>query len=424
MLNNKYNNRKYLVLIIGTNPLPNFVVAKFFKIHDNYTDLIMICSEETNRQEGTEKYALKIKELLDIPIDIIRIRDISNQREIEESLDDFFKNPNCQINLNFTGGTKTLSVYSYNFLKSKFGNNFKASYLDARNFKIVFDDGHITPKDDLRSIIKLDIKTILELHLYNLIRGYNKEITTCEFIDTLKVMEETLFNEKHFDEYINWVRNVLDKIYIDKNWEKKNKLIEHVKNNNLEDFFSSRTPDFIMKILYSFPQNKRLIDDEKNIWIPDESISNSKTSERLSHTIAFLRGRWLEWHVLKSLKESLNNLNQISDLGMSLIAKKEVREFELDLFFILGYQLVGISVTTDTTIGQCKLKGFEVIHRVRQIGGDESLAVLVTALEKSKAKELQDDLMFSTGSIYGKIFVFCKDDLINIGEKIKQEVIK
>ncbi|MGC8651581.1 MAG: DUF1887 domain-containing protein, partial [Minisyncoccia bacterium] len=66
-------------------------------------------------------------------------------------------------------------------------------------------------------------------------------------------------------------------------------------------------------------------------------------------------------------------------LGISLKAqKRNSPNFELDIFLINGYQLIGISLTTSTRQGECKLKGFEVIHRVKQIGGDESKAILIT----------------------------------------------
>ncbi|SHF27274.1 hypothetical protein SAMN02745195_02252 [Thermoanaerobacter uzonensis DSM 18761] len=96
-----------------------------------------------------------------------------------------------------------------------------------------------------------------------------------------------------------------------------------------------------------------------------------------------------------------------------------------------GYQLIGISLTTSTRQGECKLKGFEVIHRVRQIGGDESKAILITGLKKEYkedsnrgTKKLQEDLSFVTGTAEDKIVVFGVDDWADIGDKICEEVFR
>ena len=76
-----------------------------------------------------------------------------------------------------------------------------------------------------------------------------------------------------------------------------------------------------------------------------------------------------------------------------------------------GYQLTGISCTTDKKRSLCKSKGFEIILRSRQIGGDEAKAVLITRLSESNANELQDELILDTGQTESNIMVLGNDDL-------------
>ncbi len=66
---------------------------------------------------------------------------------------------------------------------------------------------------------------------------------------------------------------------------------------------------------------------------------------------------------------------------------------------------------------QLKQKGFEVILRSRQLGGDEALAILVTILQKEdsgdteKIRNLEQDLKDSTRTNPQKFIVLCAEDL-------------
>ena len=101
------------------------------------------------------------------------------------------------------------------------------------------------------------------------------------------------------------------------------------------------------------------------------------------------------------------------------------QRFELDIFIIVGYQLTGISITTETKANMSKLKGFEVIHRVMQIGGDESKAILVTGIKDyNQIKELLGTLAYETGKPEKNIAVFGIDSWKSIGDEIIEEVFK
>ena len=57
-----------------------------------------------------------------------------------------------------------------------------------------------------------------------------------------------------------------------------------------------------------------------------------------------------------------------------------VRDFELDVVAMLGHQIVVISCTIDQGTGLeglIKQKGMEVLHRARQLGGDEARAIVL-----------------------------------------------
>lgn len=58
-----------------------------------------------------------------------------------------------------------------------------------------------------------------------------------------------------------------------------------------------------------------------------------------------------------------------------------------------------------------KNKGFEIILRSRQLGGDEARAVLVTLLDKKNTNDLGNDLKASTGASKDNFIILGMDDL-------------
>ncbi|MBO8159003.1 DUF1887 family CARF protein [Thermosyntropha sp.] len=446
---------KILVLTVGTNPLPSYVVGKYL---NNYDKLVLIHSEKKDYQKGTYDYAQKIKSGLEKYSEktdyfFIKLENVSDPKEIRRDLKNginaclCFKDQNEieEIHLNYTGGTKTMAVHIYNFFKENYNDKLKASYLDARNYKLVFEDGTVEPsgKKDLRDYVKISIDELLQLHLYKKCEEnsldikqkykFKNEFGADNFEKISHQIEYIVKNEKSKD-FTKWLSDVFRKVFKNGNdiLRSKRKFIEHIeKISEKVARFDNETPDFVKDLLKAFPEKNRIIDEKQGLWRPGDDINNHQLEKRIKPVVEFLNGRWLEWYIYSQTESELlsmpNELQEGEQFGLSLEARKASREntteFELDMFVLYGYQLIGISVTTAEKRGTCKLKGFEVIHRVKQIGGDESKAILVTGLG-SGTKSLEDDLAYETGSAEGKIKVFGIEDWKDIGKKIVQEVFK
>ena len=96
------------------------------------------------------------------------------------------------------------------------------------------------------------------------------------------------------------------------------------------------------------------------------------------------------------------------------------KRFEIDVLVINGYQICGISCGTaikhdkkgrEKLSNSLKNKGFEIILRSSQIGGEEARSVLVTLLERNLARDLEKDLKAATGAGEHKFIVLGRDDL-------------
>ena len=425
-----------LVLMVGTNPLPNYIVGSYLK--ENYDKFVFIYSEKNEdiNQSSTKDYANKLKKHLNLDnCTLLPLSNVSNPSAIRDDLKEKFPEDNIdEVHLNYTGGTKTMAVHVYNFLKENFAKKFNASYLDARSHKLIYDNGE-KESAKLKDKIKIDIDTLLSIHLYKKNKLETNDTYTYKqkFGDNFDSVSEKIKNaikDGKGKDFVKWLENPFRKIFKGNNklLEQTEKFKEHIQklsDSNPSPIyeFNNKTLPFIWDILNAFPEDKRIV---KNNRFPDRI----EDVENIRYTVKFLDGIWLEWYVYNEIRSKLQEkgLQEGKHFGISLEAKKENSpespNFELDIFIINGYQLVGISITTSDKQGDCKLKGFEVIHRVRQIGGDESKAILITGMEPSKKDALQEDLSFMTGTANDKIVVFGVDDWADIGNKICGEVFQ
>lgn len=316
-----------LILLVGTNPLPNFVVADYFiKNNPELNDIFLIYSEKTKTQSGTKEYAENLQKLLQshkerIPnFEFISLSDVSNAREIERDLDKGLKEKlknKKHIHLNYTGGTKAMVIHVYRWierygLKNHIATSF--SYLDARTFKIVDDkNGRITR--DLRDHMSYSIQELIKLHGFERIDNAQDNEIDREKFEIFK----KLINSGEFEKY-------------------------------LED-------------------NKGKVD-----------------------------GKLFEYYVYEVIRRNIKNI----DIAINWKIKRqnwhgENQKFEIDIFLVKGYQILGISCTIARNKPLCKSKGFEIFMRTRQIGGDESRAILITTLPENKKIEIKQELEVDTG---------------------------
>jgi len=420
-----------LILLVGTNPLPNLVVTKYLLGQPNHqiSSIYLIYSESKGKQKGTKEYADNLKRLLEdtrINIELIPLSDVGNPKNILADLNKYPWDEHLKYHLNYTGGTKTMSVHTHAFFKNKF-KNIDFSYLDARAYTLKYDDGTYYPTNgDLRDKVKVTIEELLKLHGYEIKSDSFENTTFDKVLDKFKKS----IQEGSCKEFIDWYKDI-HHIKSENNFRNAVKFKEKLEQEfpiNLKiiaEKFGDGIPEIAKKILDAFPEESRIHfveNSEYKLWVPpDQGISNENFKNRVKNTWEYIDGKWLEHYVYDGLRKILQEkgLKENEHYGWSLKSRnRENKEFELDIFLMNGYQLIAISITTDAQTYICKSKGFEVIHRARQIGGDESAAILITALNKEKASELQKDLYINTGTSEDRFKVFGIEDWKDINDKI------
>ena len=412
-----------LVLLIGTNPLPNYVVAKYFLKNNKQLERIwLICSGGTPRHEETIDLARNIREVIQKEFDFKAVNEVplKNIGSVHSIMYDLRQNFTSRasgdnvFHLNYTGGTKSMAVQTYKFFES-FGRQCSFSYLDGRDYRLKYDEELQGVSGDLRYEIDLSLEDLIALHGYE-----KKESQENPFYKETVKKFAVLIEQDRLKDYLKWKQKTIREIYYDKDGEfietinlfyKQNDLSNNERINGLKQRFSTETPDNVLELLKTFPKEKSILDDSSNLWIPDKTVTKKEFKERTKPTVKeFLDGKWLEAYVYDIIICSVKNdrkLKEVHEKGQIVIEnnwkikkKGSNKDFELDVILLNGYQVCGISCTTSYKELECKNKGFEVIHRVRQIGGEDARAVLVTCFdrEEKNVDGFYEDLKDQTGS--------------------------
>lgn len=409
-----------LILLVGTNPLPNLVVAKFF-IKENWKlkRVWFVYSTDTSHykdqiQKSIREYEKTLANRSEINFEDIQLSDVRNskviKREIKEQIIDKI-DKNIKIHLNYTGGTKAMVIHSYRTLENAFKEKISFSYLDSEKFKIFDDeDGYIS--DDLRDSIKVTFDEMIKLHNYE---KSKKEDVKDIINNSIPVIEEIFLNEDKFKEFFFSENNSGYDRKMFENQKEKGKLAEKLNELKKELFEKFSPNDILKKTLNSFPEEYKLFDEN---WKLKDTIDNKK----IKFLIGFLDGKMLEYYIYKALEEVLD-INEKNEFLLSSQVYKEEKgnqDIEIDLTFIKGYQLYSISCTTSPDKYVAKSKGFEIIHRSKQLGGEEAKSILITTLDNDNKEKLQETLNTSTGTQKENFLVLGLDDLKK--EKLQEKV--
>ncbi|MFN6486347.1 MULTISPECIES: hypothetical protein [unclassified Nostoc] len=153
----------HLFLLIGENPLPNYVAAQILLKEDGTVYLV-------HSTDTTSKAACLERNLKGVNVKPISLgRHEANSCVIKDKIQTEVKNilkkyPKHTFGLNYTGGTKAMSVHGYRALFEASGvENPQFSYLDARSLQMFIDRENDSPKAEAVDI-KLSLKEIFDLH--------------------------------------------------------------------------------------------------------------------------------------------------------------------------------------------------------------------------------------------------------------------
>jgi hypothetical protein len=383
-----------LILLVGSNPLPNYIVAKMLRPK-------RIWLIYSRGDKGTER----VKECLDtalsedlpgVLIEAPCLESATDAREVRQILTQL---PH-DAHLNYTGGTKIMAAHArLAFAEQQrragvadFGDA-NASYLDERDGVLRFDGGTYDRLTDARVGLTLD--RLLQLH------GTRKSKPSTHGLGPTEADAEALA------QYVFRQPNTAAELYKrycdiepDRTQSSGNAL-DPMRGGNESERKKEKGSERLKKDPFIPPEGLRLSRER----IPAEGMG----AKPIDKWQTFLTGGWLEMWLG-------SQVGSYGDVTVSVNCFGDRRpQFEVDVAVIRNCRLYLVSCTTDTSKDLCKSKLFEVAMRGRQIGGDLARTALVSLLHSgSEQGSYVEQLRSAVKSVWGASNtpqVFGLDDL-------------
>jgi hypothetical protein len=472
MANSELDNHKvdHLFLLIGENPLPNYVAARLMLKEDGTVYMVHTTKTFTRFQlleKQLKKFNIKVipVSLGNAEADGYAIRKKIKEKIRHKGQHDGKLLLTGRIGLNYTGGTKAMSVHAYQAFIELGLTDCVFSYLDSRKLSMYIDKEKepisialaLSPPPSLDEILALHklswnennlpvshslnpsaAKNFVDIYMQkgsitkqwgewcNVVfartkdgKGYWKEDDKMPDLSKLQIVLERQKKLEVGEEILAALREQLQ----DKSENEINFIISKIKNT--KKIYNLEIPAEIRNVLEHDLQ-----------CISEDLLSVSKVKDvfgvpRLSQACSWLSsGGWLEDYVFSQV-EKVAEKYSLTEIKMSLHIKDPINkedpdrgdQFEFDVVFLRGYQIFGISCTSGDNYQLCKQKLFEAYIRARQLGGDEARVALVCFSDKP-TEQIKQELDFDTDD--PKIEVFGRSDLEPTGfaKKLNDWIMK
>jgi len=398
----------HLFLLVGENPLPNYVAARLL-LNQGGTPYLVYTT-------GTEKPAKHLQTILSSepiglkPAQLVSLNDYeSDAYHIKEAIRPKLEAiKDGKIGLNYTGGTKAMAVHAYRAVLSKERPETVFSYLDPRRLEMCIDREN---GDRIRIKVKpemLQVKLVEIFQIHDL-KLNEKPTQEVQLSELATAFAEVFKTEQKAKQWFDWYKIFREEVRRKKkngdwgDWKSQTSLID----------VSTLLKKAPQEILTAFCKQKIVTSDNK---LSLREVQNQSYFTKLEHFCAWLDGLWLEHYVLQKVK-NIADRNSIKDYGLNFKVPLPGTQkgFEFDVAFTRGYQLFAMSVSTTSDRKLCKSKLFEAYLRARQMGGDEARVALICCTNEPDTLKAEVAVLDDK-----KIAVFGRDDLIDLSSKIEE----
>jgi len=426
----------HLLLLVGSNPLPNAVAGKLLAAPGGKITLI-------HSRDGFPLAERLRKWFQNVDISLKEVKEseaASVEEKVSEAIEQYERdytrtNPihPARVGLNYTGGTKVMAVHAYRVLEqwaSKHERKAVFSYLDARTLQMRFEQVDGGSSIPVSLAVEIGIHDLLTLHGWELRKGSPKRAPVLpKSAAALLAIHSSETDAALWTDWLheNLFRHARKPRPIDPPFwvfQEGNELGEQfeVKQAGFDAQWKSKTELRNMEI--SWPNLPAFRTTMSNELAQSDAAKLHLTAgigtNRFRDEEAFCRwlsGTWLESAVLSALQDCARELH-LRECCMDLKLKAEDTEFQFDVVAMRGYQLFAFSCTTESARKRggrelVKQKLFEAYVRARQMGGDEACVVLVCAMGQEEADKLQEEMRRDI-SPEGRIRVFGRECFVNL----------
>lgn len=357
-----------LILLVGSNPLPNYLAAMALKparIH-------LVHSDATNEPKQRLFQALSddLKPPPIIDADAV-VNDAFSSSDVYHKVADLmdFGGGPQSVHLHYTGGTKVMSAHALKAFYDNDGKPENASYLDESAVCLRFDGNRESASlSDLGVTLRLN--RVLQLHGIDGIPGSLREDGPTE--DDVEAIAAAVLREPTLKETLYEASGELKK-----HKDKPDKAVSTA--------FEPATAGIVLSVTK----------------IP---MTTGWSRDRFKAWWQCLEGKWLEDWVARRARGLAVGGAPTSEVvvGVMCVRRETGREFEVDVAAMRGQRSYLVSCTTDQTLKLCKSKAFEIAARSRQMGGDLSRSALVCLLHgEDKKGKFVDHLRADVADVWG-----------------------
>ncbi len=375
---------EHLFLLVGTNPLPNYVAGRLLLGSGGHVYLVHTDKTAEIADHLIAGLQLEAGQPTKIQVDEADANDIYGQVSR-------YAKGKQDIGLNYTGGTKTMAVHAYRAVEQACpGAVF--SYLNAQTLSLFLKKGSLTKEFLVARECTISLSDLLALHGYRLpqVRQTPVQPEICQ------ALARVHSDSGKFAEWRKW----------------------------LEQQPLQSLPDPAQ-----YPQLKEVTDVFNRI------LGGNATPERIASLINpgwtklencrkwFVSG-WLEEYTLWAcLQAKSQDPALFDDFGIDLQPQgPRRRAFQFDVAAMRGYQLFAISCIASDKKEKCKEHLFEAYIRAHQMGGDEARVGLVCCASSSNANSspaaIQSEIEEAWDAT-GKVRVFGAEHLPDLPEHLK-----
>jgi len=405
-----------LFLLVGGNPLPNYVSAQLMAKSNAVIFLLATQGTagiaqrlETKLQQVMSQASIQRKTIPEV-----------GGFEIEDALMKILeqekkKLEGRRIGLNYTGGTKDMAVHVYDRLQDLYGNKKAVfSYLDAHSLRMsIYVEAQPTQWPSTAQAITPSLQDLWRLHglLLDPDHPEPRHEPQIHLKDVVTSIAEIHSTANGFRQWRQWLAML----------KKEETLPDPETNDELLPFINQITQ--ACGVEHPTPMQAAAVLGKSSLRQCDD----------------FLRGKWLEEWALWSLLPVLQ-ANGLEQVAMNLFLKQESEptstkpvppSFELDVATIMGYQLFLLSCIATEGMenmkvnereepkagdrGEAKRHLFEAYSRARQVGGDEARVALVSCVANPDTLKAE---VVHEWDAEGKIEVFGRTHLRDLSTHI------
>jgi len=391
-----------LFLLVGGNPLPNYVAALLLARDDSVIYLL-----HTEGPKNTLEVAKRLERALrekkpSAEIILRGIDEADGARIVAKTATIIAEiKQGKAVGLNYTGGTKPMAVHVYHALKEKSPDGCCFSYLDARSLKMFINhDDEPTQRLPVARVVELSLEELLALHGYTLREPPRKSAKQLELCRAIAQVHSTPHG---FKQWRAWTLEL---------------------GGDSPSLPSSNEYPALKPVTQAFA-------DMCGSQAPTEAeVAHALQFTELKQCSKFFIGDWLEEYTVDAVRQVSGDLG-IVHYGIDMHPKKVDRkradpDWNLDVAAMCGYQLFAIScVATEeakekdgaTKPGRAKEHLFEVFVRARQVGGDEARFGLISCVRDPIILKQEVEQAWDAE---GKISVFGQRDLPNLADHLKE----